>query len=103
MKKINEKPKLSRQDVQHVAHLAKLSLSPEELGKYQKQLNEVLDYVEILRRLDTKNLEPTSQVTGLENIFSQDKAVESLSVQDTLSAAKEKQDNFFKTKPIFEK
>jgi len=88
--------------VKHVALLANLKLSQKEIKKFQKQLSEILDYVNILNKLDTKGIEPTSQVTGLENVFREDKPTPSLSQKEALSGAKEKHNNFFKVKAIFD-
>jgi len=88
--------------VKHVALLADLKLNQKEVKKFQKQLSEILDYVNVLNELDTQGIEPTSQVTGLENVFREDKPTPSLSQEETLSGAKEKHNNFFKVKAIFE-
>lgn len=88
--------------VKHVALLAKLKLDQKEIKKFQEQLSEILDYVNMLKELDTKGVEPTSQVTGLENVFREDKPLSSLSQEEALSGAKEKHNNFFKVKAIFE-
>ncbi|MEK7061209.1 MAG: Asp-tRNA(Asn)/Glu-tRNA(Gln) amidotransferase subunit GatC [Patescibacteria group bacterium] len=63
---------LSKDDVLHVAKLAKLTLSPKEIIKFQEQLSKIIDYVSQLSEVDTLNLGPTSQTTGLENVFRQD-------------------------------
>lgn len=88
--------------VRHVALLADLKLNQKEVKKFQKQLSEILDYVNVLSELNTKGVEPTSQVTGLENVFREDKPTPSLSQEETLSGAKEKHNNYFKVKAIFE-
>jgi aspartyl-tRNA(Asn)/glutamyl-tRNA(Gln) amidotransferase subunit C len=101
--KINAKnAKLSVEEVKHVADLAGLSLIPQELKKFQKQLSEVLDYVEVLDELKTDRVEPTSQVTGLENVFRKDEVEECLTQKEALSGAKEKYQRRFRTKAIFE-
>lgn len=87
--------------VKHVALLANLKFNQKEIKKFQKQLSEILDYVNVLNELDTKGVEPTSQVTGLENVFREDKPTPSFSQEETLSGAKEKHNNFFKVKAIF--
>lgn len=84
---------MKKDEVKHIAKLAQLNLTEPEVRKFQHQLSEILAYVEQLKKVETKNVEPTSQVTGLVNIFRQDK-------QDNLLA---KQENFFKIKAIFEK
>jgi aspartyl-tRNA(Asn)/glutamyl-tRNA(Gln) amidotransferase subunit C len=94
--------KLSQEETGHVAALAKLRLTPQETIKFQKQLSEILDYVEVLKKLKTEKVEPTSQVTGLENVSREDRVGESLTQAETLSGAKEKYQGRFKIKAIFE-
>lgn len=89
-------------DVSHIAKLANLPLSPAEKEKLEKQLEETLEYVEGLNEVETKNTEPTSQVTGLENITREDIAKPSLSQNDALLNSKSKHNGFFKVKAIFE-
>ena len=63
---------LSVQQVQHIAKLARLGLGKEEAEKFSKQLSEILAYVELLNEVDTSKVEPTSQVTGLQNVKRKD-------------------------------
>ncbi|MBL7156150.1 MAG: Asp-tRNA(Asn)/Glu-tRNA(Gln) amidotransferase subunit GatC [Candidatus Pacebacteria bacterium] len=93
---------ISKKEVQHIAKLANLSLSEKEVIKFQKQLGDVLDYIEILNKLNTKKEKPCSQVTGLENIFKQDKVKKSFSQNQALSNAKSKYNGYFKIKGIFQ-
>lgn len=95
--------KLTEGEVVHVAKLAKLTLTPQEVKKFQKQLSDIIDYVNQLNELDTAGVEPTDQVTGLENVFRKDETEPSLTQKETLSGAKEKHNNFFKVKAILEK
>lgn len=73
--------KLTRADVEHVALLAKLKLSKKEIPLYQKQLSKIVDYVSELSGVDTKNTRPTSQTTGLENVFREDKVTNDESIR----------------------
>ncbi|PIR92741.1 Asp-tRNA(Asn)/Glu-tRNA(Gln) amidotransferase GatCAB subunit C [Candidatus Falkowbacteria bacterium CG10_big_fil_rev_8_21_14_0_10_44_15] len=66
--------KLSKQEIQHIADLARLELTDEELEKYGSQLSDVLNYIDQLKEVDTSNIEPTAQVTGMENIMRADEA-----------------------------
>lgn len=88
-------------NISHIAKLANLSLLPNEKIKLEHQLEETIDYVKELNQIDTKNIEPTSQVTGLENITRQDTAKPSLSQDQALSNAKSKHNGFFKVPAIF--
>lgn len=95
-----ENLKLGEEEVKHVAKLAGLTLTPQEVKKFQEQLSEVLNYVEILKKAKTSGVEPTSQVAGLENVFREDKVSPSLSQKEVLSGAKNKKDNMFRTKAV---
>lgn len=89
-------------DVVHVAKLANLPLKPEEEKKFEKQLSDILSYVEKLKEVDTGNVETTSQVTGLENVTREDKAFPSLSQEEALSNSKSTHNGMFKVKAILD-
>jgi len=89
-------------NVPHIAKLANLSITPVEEKILEKQLSEVLDYIKNLDEVDTKNIEPTSQVTGLENVSREDLASESLLQEAVLSNTQKKENGFFKVKAILE-
>lgn len=89
-------------DVKHVAELANLSITGEETEKFEKQLSEVLDYIKKLDEVDVTGVEPTSQVTGLENISRPDESHPSLTQQEALSNAKAQHNGLFVVKGIFE-
>lgn len=63
---------LNQKQIQHIANLARLELTEEELKKYSNQLSDILSYINQLKEADTTNVEPTAQVTGMENIFRED-------------------------------
>jgi len=98
------KKKLSPEEVKHIAKLACLKLTKEEIKKFQQQLSQVLDYMEKLKEVETKKIPPTSQVTGLKNIFKKDKVKKNkcLTEKQALSAAKEKHQGYFKVESLFE-
>ncbi len=74
---------LSRDDVRHIAKLCRLSLSDAEVTKYSKELTSILAFVEKLTEVDTTNVEPTPQATGLSNVFREDR----LTQEDSTDAA----------------
>lgn len=88
-------------DVSHVAKIANLPLTDGEKKKFAKQLEETIEYIENLNEVDTKNIEPTSQVTGLENVLREDEPTPSLPQEDVLKNAKSKHNGLFKVKAIF--
>lgn len=89
-------------DVNHVAKLANLQLKSGEEEKFAKQLSEVLDYIQKLNEVDTTEVEPTSQVTGLENVLREDVSQSSLTQEEALSNAPVEKDGYFMVKGIFE-
>ena len=81
---------LSRDDVAHVAHLARLGLSGEELTRLEAQLNHILDQYAVLAELDTEHIAPTAQMIELENILRADVVTPSLPVDEALAGAPER-------------
>ena len=78
---------LSRGDVEHVAHLARLGLDEDELSRLEVQLNHILDQYAVLARLDTDAIPPTAQTIELENILRDDVARPSLTQVEALANA----------------
>jgi aspartyl-tRNA(Asn)/glutamyl-tRNA(Gln) amidotransferase subunit C len=81
---------LSRSDVEHVAHLARLGLSDEEVTLLARQLNHILDQYAILADLDTDGIAPSAQVIELENILRDDTVRPSLPIEAVLANASER-------------
>ena len=91
--------KLSRDDVLKLARLARLSLSEDEVKEFQKQISEILQYIELLEKADVAGLEPTAQVSGLSNVMRDDTVVDyGIAPEDLLRAAPHKQDGQIKVK-----
>jgi len=63
---------LDKKQIEHIAKLARLELTEEELEKYGGQLSAILGYIDCLREVDTDGVEPTAQVTGLVNVLRDD-------------------------------
>ncbi|MDX9892825.1 MAG: Asp-tRNA(Asn)/Glu-tRNA(Gln) amidotransferase subunit GatC [Patescibacteria group bacterium] len=95
---------LTRDEVKHIAHLARLRLNDEEVERYTTQLSAILEYVEQLQAVDTTGVEPTAQVTGLENVTRLDeiKKLTSEEMKEIITAAPDSEDNLVKTKSVFE-
>jgi len=89
-------------NVAYTAKLANLPLKPEEKEKFEKQISEILSYVDKLKEVDTKNVETISQVIGLENITREDVTTPSLSQDEVLKNAKSIHNGFFKIKAILQ-
>lgn len=89
-------------DIQYVAHLARLELTPEEQQKFGDQLNHVLGYVEKLKELDVANVEPTAHAVPLVNVTRADEVRPSLPHDDALSNAPVKTNGLFIVPKILE-
>jgi aspartyl-tRNA(Asn)/glutamyl-tRNA(Gln) amidotransferase subunit C len=88
--------RLSEDEVRHLAHLARLALNDDEVKLFQTQLSEVIDYnLSLLKELDVKNIAPTSQTTGLENVWRGDQAEPSLPQEVVLREAPKQEQNQF--------
>lgn len=83
-------------DVAKVAKLANLTLSPDEENEFNKQLNDVVGYIEKLNSIDTSTVEPTAQVTGLKNRLRNDSFTDdSFSQDEALSGGKKMHNGLF--------
>ena len=85
---------LSRADVEHVAHLARLGLDDDELTRLEGQLNHILDQYAVLATLPTDSIPPTAQVIALQNILRPDAVRPSLPQADVLANAPERQGEY---------
>lgn len=95
---------LKVKEVAHVAKLANLPLSKKEIEKFRKQLSSVISYVDELKKVDTKDVEPTSQTTGLENVTQKDEidTSECLSQDKALSGTEKTHNGYFVVPGILE-
>jgi aspartyl-tRNA(Asn)/glutamyl-tRNA(Gln) amidotransferase subunit C len=94
--------KISKQEVEHVAKLARLELSEQEKEKLTDQLSNILTYVETLNGLDTKGVEPTAHVLDLKNVMRDDVAVPGLSRERALANAPDQAAGHYKVPKIIE-
>ena len=93
---------ITREDVEHVAELARLELTAAEKEQFIAQLNSILTYVDQLNELDTTDVEPTSHVIPMSNVFRDDEACASLDRELVLLNAPEESHFFFKVPRIIE-
>src|SRR5690606_12384634 len=91
---------LTIEEVQKVAHLARLHLTAEEIAQYQVQLSAVLAYVEQLNELDLDGVAPTALVLPRENVFREDEAQPSLPLEDVLYTAPPTGQDQFLIQPV---
>lgn len=96
---------ISKEEVLHIADLARLELTDEEVAVYQEQLSSILNFIETLNEVDTHDVAETSQVTGLVNRYREDR-VHELSDQERAdllaSASVVTEDGGVMTKNVFE-
>jgi aspartyl-tRNA(Asn)/glutamyl-tRNA(Gln) amidotransferase subunit C len=94
--------KISKQEVEHVAKLARLELTDQEKEKLTDQLSNILTYVEKLNELDTKGVEPTAHVLDINNVMRNDEPGVSLTQERALANAPEKAAGHYKVPKIIE-
>jgi len=91
---------LTRRDVEHVAHLARLGLSEEELGRLEGQLNHILEQYSVLAELDTEHIPPTAQTIEVDNILREDEVRVGLSQEQAMANAPQRAGEHFVVPPI---
>ena len=93
---------ISREQVEHVAHLARLGLSDEETNRLQQQLSQILGHMQLIDRLDTSAIPPTAQVIPVSSVMRDDEARPSIPTEDVLKNAPRREGAFFKVPPVLE-
>lgn len=92
--------KITKELVLHIAELAHLKLRDDEVEKFQKELNQILDYVDKLNEIDTSQVEPLSHPLPIVNVFRDDKTEESIPREEALKNAPEATEEFFKVPKV---
>jgi len=93
---------LSLQQVEHIAELAKLALTDEEKERYRRQLSAILDYADMLQRLDLDGVPPMSHAVALTNITRPDEPAPSFPRDEILANAPDHKDGLIRVRPILE-
>lgn len=93
---------LTTEDILHIAKLGNLTLTEKEMEVFRKQLSSVIEYISKLQEIDTSEVEPSSQITGLTDVMREDKVEESrtLTPDQALSNTKSREKELFKVKAI---
>ncbi len=94
--------KLSQDEVNHIAELARLELTAEEKERYQQQLSAILEYAGRLQQLDTTGISPTASVLPPHSVLRVDEAKPGLSTDAALRNAPEVEQNQFRVPPVLE-
>ena len=92
--------KLSREEVEHIAELARLALSDAELVLYQEQLSAILEYFERLQELDTESIPPTASVLPLRSVMRADESRSPTAREDILANAPDAEKGCFKVPAV---
>ena len=96
--------KLTKGEIKHIADLARLELTEAELKKYGSQLSDILSYINQLKEVDTTDVEPTAQITGLENALRQDEKEDwdKAEIEEALKQAPELKNRQIKVKRVLD-
>ncbi len=94
--------KITRQEVEHVARLARLDLTEDEKEAFTGQMNAILAYVEKLNELETGNITPTSHAVPMDNAFRDDLVTSSIGLEAALSNAPDRAESFFRVPKVIE-
>jgi aspartyl-tRNA(Asn)/glutamyl-tRNA(Gln) amidotransferase subunit C len=87
--------KITKPELEYIAKLARIKLTEEEKDIFLPQLESVLEYFDVLNKVNTDGVEPTYQVNSQKNIFREDKILPSLTQEEALSSTHKKQDGYF--------
>lgn len=94
--------KVTREDVENVALLSRLSIDENDMDKNIQELSDFLEYVDRLQQVDTENVMPTAHVLPIQNVFREDVVKPSLDRDLALSNAPESEDGYFRVPKIIE-
>ena len=94
--------KLSREEVLHIARLARLGSTEADVDRFREQLSNILENFEVLQEVDTRGISPTAQSIALQNVVSDDKAAPSLPQSQVLANAPQREGNFFRVRAVLE-
>jgi len=91
---------VTKNEVEHIAKLAKLKFNENEIDEYTTQLNQILTYVDKLNELETENIKPLLHPVDGENVFREDVQKKSISTEDALKNTLYKTDKYFKVPKV---
>jgi aspartyl-tRNA(Asn)/glutamyl-tRNA(Gln) amidotransferase subunit C len=94
--------KLSREEVLHIARLARVGLTEEEIARFSEQLSNILENFEILQQVDTEGIPPTSQAVELQSVMRDDAVRPSFPPEDILANAPRREADCFRVRAVLE-
>ena len=93
---------IERHQVVHIAALARIGISEEDIDVYASQLSDIIDQFEILNEMDTSGVEPTGHAGDLRGVMRDDAPADSLPTHATLSNAPRREGEFFRVKAVLD-
>ncbi len=93
---------LTPDEVRHIARLARVGLSDDEMPRLQSQLSQILDYFRRLQEVDTENIPPTAQTLAMHNVMRDDEPQPSIDKEEVLANAPQREDDHFRVRAILE-
>ncbi|MFA5309647.1 MAG: Asp-tRNA(Asn)/Glu-tRNA(Gln) amidotransferase subunit GatC [Dehalococcoidales bacterium] len=94
--------KLSREEVLHIARLARVSLTEAEITRMSEQLSNLLEHFEVLQKVDTEGVPPTAQSVSLQSVMRDDVVAPSLTAEDVLANAPRRDGEYFRVRAVLE-
>jgi len=94
--------KLSREEVLHIARLARVGLTESEINRLSEQLSQLLENFEVLQQVDTTGVPPTAQSVDLQSVMRDDEAAPSFPSNDILANAPKKEGEYFRGRAVLE-
>ena len=94
--------KLSREEVLHIARLARLGLTESEVDRLSEQLSNILENFEVLQQVNTTGVPPTAQPNTLQNVLKEDETKPSLPQNEVLANAPQRDGDFFRVRAVLE-
>jgi len=94
--------KLNREEVQHIARLARLGVDEADLEKFSMQLSDILENFEILQQIDTSGVPPTSHPVAVSNVMRDDQVAPSFAPEDILANAPQEEEGCFRVRAVLE-
>ncbi len=94
--------KLSREEVLHIARLCRMGASEDDVSRFQEQLSNILENFDILKQVDTTGVPPTAQSIPLQNVVREDEVAPSLSPDEVLANAPQREDDYFKIQAVLD-
>lgn len=93
---------LERETVLHIAKLARVALTDDEIGRFSSQLSEILAHFDVLARVDTEGVEPTAHTLALQNVLADDVAQPSMPQEAVLALAPSVEDGYLRVRAVLE-